>query len=179
MRFLKNTVLVALAAALALVALPFTSVSASGQNDTSRPPQNQISNERLERIWARQLNFYNRFGHTDEWINKTQQWIDRARANGKDVSTVQAALDAFQTAVKDTHPIYESLKGIASSHHGFDENGKVTDALKARETVKAMHARIEEIKTTMNGTGRALREAIKAFREANPRPQPTATPSGA
>jgi hypothetical protein len=35
-----------------------------------------------------------------------------------------------------------------------------------------MHEKMQEIKTIMNGTGRALREAIRAFREANPRPQP-------
>jgi hypothetical protein len=42
-----------------------------------------------------------------------------------------------------------------------------------------MRAKIQEIKTIMNGTGRALREAIKAFRAANPHLQPTSTPSGA
>jgi hypothetical protein len=52
----------------------------------------------------------------------------------------------------------------------------VTDPQKARETVQAMHDKLQEIKTAMDGTGKALREAIKAFREANPRPQPTAAP---
>jgi hypothetical protein len=181
MKFLKNTVLFALAVTLALAAFPFTSASAAGQNDPSTPPQNQPSNERLEKVWARQLRFYNRFGHTDEWIDKAQRLIDRAKANGRDVSAVQAvqaALDAFDAAVKDAHPIYESMKGIVNSHQGIDEKGKVTDPAKARETVQAMRGKMQEIKTAMNGTGRALREAIKAFRAANPRLQPTSTPSG-
>ena len=178
MKIFKNTVLFALAVTLALAAFPFTSASAAGLNDPSTPPQNPPSNERLERVWARQLNFYNRFGRTDALIDKTQRLIDHARANGKDVSAVQTALDAFKTAVKDAHPVYESMKGIVNSHQGFDENGKVTDPEKARETVQAMRAKIQEIKTEMNGTGRALRDAIRAYREANPRPQPTGTPSG-
>jgi len=178
MKFFKKTILFALAVTLALAAFPFTSASAAGQNDPSTPPQNLSPNERLERVWARQLQFHNRFGRTDELIDKAQRLIDRAKANGRDVSAVQAALDAFEAATKDAHPIYESMKGIVNSHQGFDENGKVTDPAKARETVQAMRAKIREIKTVMNGTGRALREAIKAFRAANPRPQPASTPSG-
>ena len=181
MKFLKKTVLFALAVTLTLADFPLAGASAAGQNDPSTPPQNPPSNERLERVWARQLQFHNRFGRTDEWIAKARRLIDRAKANGRDVSAVQAvqaALDAFEAATKDAHPIYEGMKGIVSSHQGFDENGKVTDPAKARETVQAMRAKIQEIKTVMNGTGKALREAIKAFRDANPRPQPTNTPSG-
>ncbi len=177
MKFVKKTILCALAASLALAALPFPSVFAAGQNDPSTPPQ--ISNERLEQIWARQLRIYERLGRTEKRIDRVQRLIDRASENGKDVSALQTALDAFKAAVKDAHPIYESMKGLVSSHQGFDENGNVTDPAKARDTVQAMRAKIEEIKTTMNGTGRALREAIKAYREANPKPQPLTTPSGA
>jgi hypothetical protein len=84
-------------------------------------------------------------------------------------------LDAFEAATKNAHPIYESAKGIINSHQGFDADGKVTDPEKARETVKAMGEKLKAIKDAMNGTGKALREAIKAFREANPRPVKTPT----
>ncbi len=128
-----------------------------------------------KRVWARQLRIYERMGRTDEFVERVQKLIDRAKENGKDVSAVQAALDAFKAAVKDAQPIYESIKGIINSHPGFDSNGKVTDPEKAKETVKAIHEKFKEIRETMNGAGKALHEAIKAFREANPRPQPTST----
>ena len=174
-----KTVLLALVMALGLAALPFVSASAQGVYDPTPPPteHGQISNERLERVWARQLRIYERMGRTDEFVEKVQKLIDRAKANGKDVFVVQAALDAFKAAVKDAQPTYESIKGIINSHQGFDSNGKVTDPEKAKETVKAMHEKLKEIRETMNGTGKALREAIKAFREANPRPQPTPIPT--
>ena len=177
MKIFKKTILFALVAALALASLPLISVSAAGQRDPLSPPQSQISNERLERIWARQLRLYNRFGQVDNFMDRIQRLIDRAKANGKDVSAIQAALDAFEAAVKDAHPTYESMRGTVSSHPGFDENGKVTDPAKALETVKAMHEKIQEIKTALNDTGKALREAIKAYREANPRTQPALTPT--
>ncbi len=135
----KKTVLFALVLVLGMAALPFVSVSAAGENDPTPPPQGQIPNERLERVWACQLRIYERMGRTDDFVAKAQKLIDRAKANGKDVSAVQAALDAFKAAARDAQPVYESVKGIINSHPGFDTNGKVTDAEKAKETVKAMH----------------------------------------
>ena len=171
----RKTILFALVAALGVAAMPFVSVSAAGEYDPTPPPQGQVPNERLEQIWARQLRIYERMGHTDYFLQRVQQLIDRAEENGKDASAVQAALDAFESALKDAQPIYESANDIVTSHQGFDENGKVTDPGQAQATVQAMRQKFEEIKTAMNGTGKALHEAIKAFREANPRPQPTPT----
>jgi hypothetical protein len=167
----KKTVLFALITALGLASLPFVSVAAQGANDPTPPAaQAEISNERLEKIWTRQLRSYERMGKTDEFVAKVQQLLDRAAANGKDVSAIQSALDAFVEAAKDAKPIYESANGIINSHQGFDADGKVTDSAKAKETVKALGEKLKEIRAAMDGTGQALREAIKAFREANPRP---------
>ena len=173
----KKTILFAFVLVLGLAVMPFVSASAAGEYEPTPPPDKQISNERVERIWARQLRIYERMGRTDEFVERVQKLIDRAKANGKDVSAVQAALDAFKAAVKDAQPIYESVKGILNSHQGFDSNGKVTDPEKAKETVKAIHEKFKEIRETMNGTRKELHEAIKAFREANPRPQSTSTPT--
>ncbi len=176
----RKTVLLALIAALGLAAMPFVSAFAAGEKDPTPPPaeRRQISSERLERVWARQLRIYERMGRADELTAKVQKLIDRAKTNGKDISAVQSALDAFEAAAKDAGPIYESANGIINSHPGFDSNGKVTDPAQARETVKAMRAKFKEIHDAMNGTGKALREAIRAFRQANPHPQPTLTPAG-
>ena len=179
----KKTLLIAVVAALAVASLPLVSALAAGENDPKPPqPDGQVSNEQLERIWARQLRLYERLGNgfdkSDAFVEKAQTLIDKAGENGKDVSAVQAALDAFEKALKDAHPAYESGKGIVNSHQGFDWNGKVTDPEKAKETVKVMGGKLKEIQDAMGGTGRALREAIKAFREANPRPEKTPAPSG-
>jgi len=171
----KKTVLLALVAALGVASLPFASVAAQEANDPT-PPTGEVSNEKLERVWARQLRAYERMGKTDEFVAKVQQLLDRATANGKDISAIQSALDAFVDATKDAKPIYESANGIINSHQGFDANGKVTDPAQAKETIKAMHEKMQEIRTAMDGTGKALHEAIKAFRQANPRPEKTPTP---
>ena len=172
--FFKKTILLALVAALAVAAIPFISASAMGEKDPASPPAGEETNEKLEKAWARQLRMFERIGkgfdRLDQFTARAQNLIDQAEANGKDVSALQVALDAFEDAAKDAHPIYESTKGLVNSHQGFDENGEVTDSEKAKETVQAMHEKLQEMKSAMGGTGEALREAIKAFREANPRP---------
>ena len=173
--FFKKTILLALVAALGLASLPVINVFAAGRSDPATPPT-LLTNDRLELAWARQLRIYNRMGHIDQLLEKAQKLIDRAKANGKDVSAVQAAFDAFETQWKAAKPTYESIKGIVNSHQGFDTNGQVTDTEKAKATVMEMRAKFKEIRDALNGTGKALHEAIRAFREANPRPQPTVTP---
>lgn len=170
----NKTLLTALVAALAVASLPLVSAAAMGAGEPSAQ-QGDVTNERLEKVWARQLQMYEKIGkgfdRKDAFIVKVQRLIDKAGENGKDVTAVQAALDAFEQSTKDAHPLYESAKGIISSHQGFDSDGKATDIDKAKETVKSMGEKLKEIKDAMSGTGRALHEAIKAFREANPRPQ--------
>src|SRR5258706_7260399 len=104
--FFKKSVLLALVAVLATLgaaSLPLVSAAAQGANDPTPPRavQGQISNERLERVWARQLKIYERIGKADEFVTKVQNLLDRATAKGKDVSAIQSALDAFKAALKN------------------------------------------------------------------------------
>ena len=175
-KLFNKTMLLALVTALAMASLPVFGVAAAGAQDPSAPPQGVLTNERLEKIWAKQLKAYEKFGKSEDFVAKVQQLIDRAGANGKDVSAIQTALDAFEAALKDAKPIYASMNGIVNSHQGFDSNGKVTDPEKAKETVKQMGDKLKAIREVMDGTGKALHDAIKAFREANPRPTKSPTP---
>jgi len=170
----KKTVLFALGAALALANLSVTSAYASGSSDPTDPPATetqQLSNERLERVWARLQHIYERQGkmleRAEQMTEKVQNLIDRMNESGKDTTALQAALDTFEEALKDAHPIYESAKGIINSHQGFDADGKVTDREKAVETVKDLRDKLQEIRQIVGEPGKSLREAIKAFRDAN------------
>ena len=169
----KKSLLVALVAALVLAALPVTSAYASGVSDPTDPPadETQFSGERLEWVWARLQRVYERQGRVldraEQMAEKIQNLIDGLNDNGKDITALQAALDAYVQALKDAHPVYESAKGIISSHQGFDADGKVTDREKAAETVKELGGKIKEVRQLIGEPGKALREAIKAFREAN------------
>jgi len=73
--------------------------------------------------------------------------------------------------------IYAELQSIVQTHAGFDASGNVTDATQALQTVKDMHTQLESIRQAgVREAGKALRDAIKAFHQANPPATPT--PSG-
>lgn len=164
----KKMILAVMVAALVFAAFPVTSVFAQGENPA---PTGEVRNEKLEKAWARQLNIYERLGNgfdgLDAQIAKFQERIDKAASKGKNVTALQAALDAFEAASKTAQPIYDSIESIVNSHEGFDANGKVTDAEQAKSTLQEMGAKLKEVKSSMDGTGKALHEAFKAFREAN------------
>ena len=169
----KKIVLAALVAALTLAVLPLANVHASGLSDPTTPPADttRLSDARLERVWARLQRTYERQGHildrAGNMVERFQDLIDRLEINGKDVTALQAALNAFKDALKNAYPIYESAKGIVTSHQGFDADGKVTDQEKAVKTVKELGDKLPEIRQLVGGPGKALREAVQAFREAN------------
>ena len=169
----KKAVLVALVAALALVALPITSAYASGLSDPTNPPNDptKLTDERLEQIWARMQRIYERQGRilerADRMVEKIQNLIDRMNENGKDTTALQAALDAFEDALKEAHPVHESARGIIHSHQGFDATGHVTDHEKAVETVKELGGKLKEVRQIIGEPGKALRQALKAFRDAH------------
>ena len=154
--------------ALVFAAIPVPSVFAQ---DEQPPAKAELTDEKLEQAWSRILQGYERLGKgfedTDAHIAKFQSLIDKAAANGKDVSEIQSALDAYEAALIASKPAYDALGDIINSHAGFDANGKVTDSEQARATLKAVREEMRGIKDSMGGTFKALREAIKAFREAN------------
>lgn len=167
-QMITKLILAVSAAALVFAAFPVTNAYAA---DEVPPISGEVSNEKLEKLWARQLQAYeklgNAFNDVDAHIARIQGQIDKAAANGKDVSALQAALDAYEAALKSAQPVYASVGSIVNTHAGFDANGKVTDAEQAKATVEQMRTKMQEVKSTMDGTFKALREALKAFRDAN------------
>ena len=177
----KKIVLAGSVLAIGLAAVPATGASAAGLKDASTPPAavQARANTRLENTWSRQQTAYQRQGErldkADEFIAKAQSLIDKASAKGWDTSAVQAALDAFAAVIPAAESAHENGAAIIAGHAGFDGNGKVVDRATAVATVKALGQVLKDTRTAMDGTGKALQEAIKAFRAAH-RPTPTPAP---
>ena len=165
---ISKIMMAVIAVALTVAAFPVTSVLAA---DEQPPARGVLTDEKLEQIWARQMEAYERTGKgfedTDAHIAKIQSLIDKAAANGKDVSALQSALDAYEAALLASKPAYDALGEVINTHAGFDSDGKVTDSEQAKATVKEAREQMQALKSSMGGNFKALREAIKAFREAN------------
>jgi hypothetical protein len=161
--------------------LPLGTAQAAGLNDPPTPsvaaasaPRRTI---RLERAFARQSRIVERAGNlykqADLGFPKIQTRIDKAKENGLDVTQVQVAFDAFKKALADARPIYDKAKAVVDAHKGFDTNGKVTDPVVARETVESLRDVGKEFKDAMDGTYKALKQAIKALRDLRQTLTPT------
>jgi len=177
----KKSLIVAVMAAMGLSALPFVNAYAQSANPPVTPAPTQPSNDKLQKAWTKDQTVYAQIGkildNANAAISKIQTRLDAAKAKGKDVSAVQTALDAFSAAVKNVQPIYADLQTIIQSHAGFDTSGNVTDPTQAFQTVKDFRSKAETIRQAgVREAGKALREAIKAFRQANQPNQP-ATPA--
>jgi hypothetical protein len=169
---LKKALVLALILSFGLAAVPATTVSAAGLNDQDNPSSDHpMVDARLEKVWAREQAVYqrqdDRLAKADEFFAKVQSGIDKATAKGYDASAIQAALDALETAVQTARPIHENAASLIAAHAGFDATGEVTDRVQARETVKLLGQSLKDYRSTVGDPFKALREAVKAFREAH------------
>ena len=166
----KKIVLAALVLLIGLAVVPLTGAAAAGLNA-------QPDNTRLENLWVRQQAAYqvqsNRLSDAGAFIARAQALIDKANAKGWDTSGVQAALDALSAVIPTVQAAHAPGAAIIASHAGFDASGKVTDRTAAIATVKSLAQVFKDTRTAMNGTWKALVEAVKAFRQAHPRPATT------
>jgi hypothetical protein len=154
-----------------VAAIPFGTVSAASLDDPATPPVAQADHIRLERQWMREQLRFQREGfwltQAQAVINRIQALIDKANQKGLDTSKVQAALDAFSTVIPTAQAAHNQGTPIISNHAGFDASGKVTDAVTAIETTQALAQVLKDTRLAMNGTGKALRQAIREFRQVH------------
>lgn len=177
----RKLILAVLIAVLTVAGLPLTSVLAAAPQDTGTPPKDPAAqNARLALAYARERLLVEQIGLTvgnyPTMTQNIQTLIEKAKENGKDVAAVQAAFEAYKAAFEKAKPSYEQAKALVSAQAGFDANGQVTDAEKAKATLKSLSEALKKYKATLGGTPKALREAIQAFRAANPRTPQTPTP---
>jgi hypothetical protein len=174
---IKKIALAALVLAIGLAAFPITGASASGLNGQTNA---QPDNSRMEKVWARQQRIYlregDRLANASSYIARVQTLIEKADQKGWDTSSVQAALNAFSAVIPAAQAAHNPGAVIIASHYGFDADGKVTDRTTAIATAKSLTQVLKDTRTAMNATGEALHAAIKAFRDAHPRPTSTPVP---
>jgi len=166
--------------AAAFVAAPATTAHA----DDGTPPSGERSRDRgalLERAFVREKDWLAR---QDDNLAKAEaggdnlaELIEKAKANGVDTSDLETALAQFKGQLARAGQSHDEADAIIDAHAGFNGGGKVTDAAQALETVKGAGNALREAAQVMVGAAKDLRAAVRAWREAHPRPQ--AVPDGA
>jgi hypothetical protein len=172
---------------LALTAAAFVAVPAApAYADEEDPPSAERSRDRgtlLERAFEREKDWLSRQGdnlaRAGTAADKAGELIEKAKANGVDTGDLEAALAQFESQLAAAEDSHEEAVAILNAHAGFDGGGKVKDTGQAFETVVSARDALREARETLQGAAQDLRNAVKAWRGTHPRPQPTATPTGA
>ncbi len=182
--FMKKFTLVLMVLAIGLAAFPLSGASAESLQEPQNPPAQPAAKPdytRLEAAWAREQVLYEREGKLLDaaagFIAKVQTLIDKANQKGWDTSAVQAALDAFEVVIPAAQAAHAPGAVIIDEHAGFNPNGKVVHPEEALETVKDLRQVLRNTRLAMDGTGKALLQAIREFRQSHRNPAPATTPA--
>jgi hypothetical protein len=100
----------------------------------------------------------------DDIAVKAQQFINTAKAEGKDVSVLETALGQYDTYIAQAQSTYDTAAAIISAHSGFDENGNVTDMQAARQTVGDARQNLRSAHISIVQAVRTLQQAILQWR---------------
>jgi hypothetical protein len=166
-------------AALGIISLPIASVEAIAPSEPSTPPTpTEKVGSRLEQARSRERDINDKLGNffnnIDERIAMGQEIINKAKANGKDTTDLQQALEAFSNAVKQARRIHQGLNETISSHTEFNANGNVAYRIEAFSTVSDLLEKLFVIHQLLPGPGQGLRDEIKTIRSEN---APAAAPA--
>ena len=171
---------------LALTAAAFVVVPAPPAfADEEDPPSAERSRDRgtlLERAFEREKDWLARqsdnLARAATSADKLEELIGKAKDRDIDTGDLDAALAQFKGQLAAAEKSHEAAEAILDARAGFNGGGKVIDQEQALETVTRARDALREARDTLRGAAADLRDAVKAWRQAHPRPQPMAEPTG-
>jgi hypothetical protein len=92
--------------------------------------------------------------------------IQKASAEGLDVTTLRNALNVFNTAMATVKADHQSAADTLTAHGGFDAGEKVTDRQDARQTVLDSKQAFWQVHVTMVQALSNLHQAVRDWRQA-------------
>ncbi|MDO8972048.1 MAG: hypothetical protein Q7U74_15245 [Saprospiraceae bacterium] len=146
-----------------------------GASPQPKDPQARLEKAglRLERAFQLQQRMLEiqaqHFERVDARFSKIESMLVKAKANGKDTAGVEAVLAQLKTKETDAKKLHKDAARILKTHAGFDASCKVTDREAAKETLKDAGEKMKESRNFFGEVWEAVREAVKSWRESNPK----------
>ncbi len=123
---------------------------------------------RLERDWARWREVLSRLekrnANRDDFLARLQARLEKAAAEGADVTEAQAALDDFLAALDAAQPLLAEAGRIAETHAGFTTDGQLTEATQAITTIQSLGDVLRQLRALLAPADAALRQALRDLR---------------
>ncbi len=173
-RFTKSRKFAGVLAVVAAIMLVMTDLAiatptyAQGPTPSNRPdPRRDVR----ERQFKREQDWYNdqtkRLADANTIATKVQDYINAQNAKGKDTSSLVAALATYNSQISAAQGSHDTAGTLITAHAGFDANGKVIDLQLATQTVRDVRQSLMDAHLTLRQAGQDLRNAIRAYRQAN------------
>lgn len=102
---------------------------------------------------------------TDQAAAKVQKLIDKAAAEGLDVTILENDLATFNDEMGTNKAEHQTAAEILAAHNGFDDQGSVTDKQAARQTVLDAKQAIWQAHVTLSQSVRNLYLAVREWRQ--------------
>ena len=101
----------------------------------------------------------------DQAAAEIQQLIEKASAEGLDVTLLQEALAVFNGAMAAVRAEHQRASDILAAHNGFDAEGNVIDQQPARVTVLDAKQALWKAHVTLSQAARNLHQAAREWRQ--------------
>jgi hypothetical protein len=170
-KLIKGTLAIAAVVMLVVTNLAIAAPTyAQGPTPTSRPDPRKDARER--QFKQEQTSFKdqtNRLATAKTIATKTQDYINAQNALGKDTSSLVAALATYNTRIASAQSSHDAAGTLITAHAGFNATGQVVDLAQASKTVTDVRKALMDAHQTLRQAGVDLRNAIRAYRQANPK----------
>ncbi len=154
-----------LIAGLALAAFPQSALAAApAQPPTPDGTRLEFLYRRLEIALTAQGN---RLQTAADIADLVADWIDQLESEGKDVSSLRAALDVYNDKRSEAQSHHDEAAAIMAEHAGFDDAGEATDLEQARDTLRSTVQALRDAHRALVDGTITLRRAFQDFRAAN------------
>lgn len=135
----------------------------------------RLQQEVLERLFIRETNNHElqerSIIQAEKLVDRIEELISQANENGKDTSALEKAISETRGNIADSQQLFNDVETQIQNHAGFDDSGKVQDAVEAKATLESIREGNKEVRQTLGEGLKIIREAVKIFREANPKPE--------
>lgn len=161
-------VLAAIIAVLAIVAFAPTQTAFADPGTPPAQPDAQGRNNALEKLYQRELKWLaeqkEQLTKANNLLGKAQDFIDKQKAKGKDVTLLEKALEKVKQQVAKAQTAHDEAAKILNTHAGF-ANGKVTDRAQARQTVAQAQKSLREAHRILANVTAEVRRVLNHFRD--------------
>ena len=96
-------------------------------------------------------------------MSRAEACIEDLIEKGKYVTELEEAVVQFETLIEEDENAYSAVQRLVDLHSGFDDQGKVEDLVKARETVYAIERYLSTARGNIVETVWVVFEAIQAY----------------